>query len=173
LIRISSRRLRYFPRFISLALSLALLACPPAFADHIDKTLGDVLAAAESLFKAMQAKNYIGIWGLLSSASQETMIDDTYTAIAKEGGKEVPKEEIRRDFGEGGPIARGYWNGFLENFDPRLALEQSKWEKGTIGADRAEILIISKTAEKPALLKLFREKGGWKVGLVESFWGRK
>lgn len=121
----------------------------------------------------MQAKNYPGIWALLSAASHKTVIDDTFTAIAKEGGKEVPKEEIRRNFSEGGPIARGYWNGFLENFDPRLALEQSKWEVGSIGPDRAEILITGKTAEKPALLKLFRENGGWKVGLVETFWGRK
>ncbi|PWB62247.1 MAG: hypothetical protein C3F14_10130 [Deltaproteobacteria bacterium] len=121
----------------------------------------------------MQAKNYVGIWGLLSAASQKTLIDETSTAIAEASGKQVPKEEIRREFSEGGPIARGYWNGFLENFDPRLALEQSTWEKGTIGADRAEILITYKTAEKPALLKLFRENGGWKVGLVETFWGRK
>lgn len=173
MIRISSRRFRCFSRLFCLLLSLFLLACPPAFADDSDKTLGDVLSAAENLFKAMQAKNYPGIWALLSAASHKTVIDDTFTAIAKEGGKEVPKEEIRRNFSEGGPIARGYWNGFLENFDPRLALEQSKWEVGSIGPDRAEILITGKTAEKPALLKLFRENGGWKVGLVETFWGRK
>jgi hypothetical protein len=121
----------------------------------------------------MKIRDYRGIWGTLSAASRETIVDETRKSIARSGGKEVPKEELRRDFDEGGPIARGYWNGFLLQFNPDLVLEQSRWEKGPIGSDRAEIRITYKTAEKPALLKLFREEGGWKVGLVETFWGRK
>ncbi len=86
-----------------------------------------------------------------------------------------PRGFVSRDYGfeAGGPIARGYWNGFLVQFNPDIALEQSRWERGKIAGDRAEITITYKTAEKPALLKLFRENGRWKAGLVETFWGRK
>jgi hypothetical protein len=121
----------------------------------------------------MKNRDFRGIWETLSAASREVIVDETRKSIARSGGEDLPKEEVRRDFGEGGPISRGYWNGFLTHFNPDLVLEQSRWEKGEIGTDRAEIRIIYKSAEKPAILKLFRENGGWKVGLVETFWGRK
>ena len=145
----------------------------PAHADDPDKTLNDVIASAEGMFRAMKNRDYPAIWGVLTSVSRDTIVDDTRRETARSGGKEIPKAEIRRNFDASGPVARKYWDGFLERFDPDLALSLSLWEKGAIGADRAEILITYKTSEKPALLKLFREDGGWKVGLVESFWGRK
>jgi len=173
LIGIPASRSSSLFRLFFLALSLIVLACPSARAEDPDKTLNEVVSAAESMFNAMKNRDYPAIWAVLSATSRSTIVDETRKAIATSTGKEVPEEELRRDFSEGGPVARGYWNGFLEQFDPALALEQSKWEKGTIGSDRAEILIIYKTAEKPALLKLFRENGRWKAGLVETFWGRK
>ncbi|MBI5343521.1 MAG: hypothetical protein HZB63_09485 [Deltaproteobacteria bacterium] len=152
---------------------LTIFFCPPALADGPDKSLADILSSAESLFKAMQAKNYTSVWAGLSAASRNTIIEETRKEIARNGaGKTASMEEVRRDFAEGGPIARGYWIGFMTHFDPGLVLEQSRWEMGKIAGDRAEILITYKTAEKPALLKLFRENGGWKVGLVETFWGK-
>lgn len=154
-------------------LFLLALACPAALAGDLDKTLGDILSSAESCFIAMKNNDYRGIWGTISAASRKTIVDETRKSIARSGGKEIPEEEVRRDFAEGGPIARGYWIGFLEHFNPDLALEQSRWEKGSIGRDRAEILITFKSAEKPAIVKLYREEGSWKVGLVETFWGRK
>ena len=38
--------------------------------------------------------------------------------------------------------------------------------------DRAEILLTHHGATHPATLKMFREDGDWKVGLVETFWSR-
>jgi hypothetical protein len=38
--------------------------------------------------------------------------------------------------------------------------------------DRAEILLTHHGADHPATLKMFREDGGWKTGLVETFWSR-
>ena len=169
----SSYRSLSLIRLVCIALCLFALARPSAFADDPDRTLGDILSSAESCFKAMKTRDYQGIWKTLSAASRNTIIDETRKSIARAGGNELPKEEVRRDFDEGGPIARGYWYGFLAHFNPDLVLEQSRWEKGSIGSDRAEILITYKKAENPAILKLFREDGGWKVGLVETFWGRK
>lgn len=154
-------------------MAVSFLSSPVAFADAPDKTLNEILSSAESLFTAMKNRDYPAVWNVITAASKTAIVDDTYKAIVRNGGKEIPKEEIRQDFDASGPIARRYWDGFLKRFDPDLALEQSRWEKGTIGSDRAEILILHKMAEKPALLKLFREGNGWKVGLVETFWGRK
>ena len=81
-------------------------------------------------------------------------------------------EAVRGDFVAGGPIARDYWDAFLRRFDPDVALEQSRWEIGSVGKDRAEILLTHHGADHPATLKMFREDGGWKVGLVETFWPR-
>jgi hypothetical protein len=41
-----------------------------------------------------------------------------------------------------------------------------------VGKDRAEILLTHRGAEHPAVLKMFLETGGWKAGLVETFWSR-
>jgi hypothetical protein len=81
-------------------------------------------------------------------------------------------EAVRRDFVAGGPIARDYWDAFLRRFDPDAALEHSRWEIGSVGKDRAEILLTHHGADHPATLKMFREDGGWKTGLVETFWSR-
>jgi hypothetical protein len=170
---LSSYRSLSLIRLVWFALCLLALAPPVALADDPDRTLGDILSSAESCFEAMKTQDYQGIWKTLSAASRNTIVDETRKSIARAGGMEVPKEEVRRDFDEGGPIARGYWYGFLLQFNPDLILEQSRWEKGPIGSDRAEILITYKKSEKPAVLKLFLEDGGWKVGLVETFWGRK
>ncbi len=81
-------------------------------------------------------------------------------------------EVVRSDFVAGGPIARDYWDAFLRRFDPDAALEHSRWQIGSVGKDRAEILLTHHGADHPATLKMFREDGGWKAGLVETFWSR-
>ena len=79
-------------RFLCLLLFLSSLTCRPALADDPDKTLGDILSSAESMFKAMQVKNYGAIWNLLTATTRSTIIDDTGKAIAKAGGKEISKD---------------------------------------------------------------------------------
>ncbi|MGE5700136.1 MAG: hypothetical protein ACM31N_08745 [Deltaproteobacteria bacterium] len=135
--------------------------------------MGEILLSAESIFKAMKNRDFPGIWSVLSEASRSSIIRETSASIIRSGGKEVATEDLRKDFVEGGPVATDYWNGFLEHFDPDLALEQSKWEKGSIGGERAEIRLTYRNAERPALLLMFREKGAWKVGLIETFGARK
>ena len=81
-------------------------------------------------------------------------------------------DAVRSDFVAGGPIARDYWDAFLRRFDPDAALEHSRWEIGSVGKDRAEILLTHHGADHPATLKMFLEDGAWKVGLVETFWTR-
>ena len=150
-----------------------------------------ILARAESLFQSMKTRDYPAIFAALSAKSQETIVAETASALATDAKQAPPgkataadtpsapakasppdPEAARRDFIAGGPIARDYWDAFLRRFDPDVALEHSRWEIGSVGKDRAEILLTHRGAEHPARLKMLLEDGGWKVGLVETFWSR-
>jgi hypothetical protein len=118
----------------------------------------------------MKRRDYPAIFAALSAKSRETIVADTSSVLAK-----TPPPDpgaVRGDFVAGGPIARDYWDAFLRRFDPDAALEHSRWEIGSVGKDRAEILLTHHGADHPAKLKMFREDGGWKAGLVETFWPR-
>jgi len=172
-----------------LVLSLRL----PARAASIDNdpAVPAILDRAESLFQSMKARDYPGIFAALSAKSRTTIVAETTSAISaaanqtpsgKPSGADPPPalpkdpgpglDAVRSDFVAGGLIARDYWDAFLRRFDPNAALEHSRWEIGSVATDRAEILLTHRGAEHPATLKMFREGGGWKVGLVETFWSR-
>ena len=151
-----------------------------------------ILDRAESLFQSMKTRDYPAIFAALSAKSRETIVAETTTALLAAAGKQaspggppsvdaptVPvknpppgPEAVDSDFIAGGPIARDYWDAFLRRFDPDAALEHSRWEIGSVEKDRAEILLTYRGADHPATLKMSREDGGWKVGLVETFWSR-
>lgn len=129
-----------------------------------------VLRPTERLFQAMKARDYPGIWDLLSSTSKAKITADVAREHARLKAGSIDNEEIARDFAEGGEIARAYWTGYLEQFDPDTALTRSRWEIGEIGDRQAEIRITYRDADRPAILKLTREEGRWKIGLAETFW---
>jgi len=146
----------------------------PALAqqNHPEETA--ILAAAETLFQTLKSRDYPATWRVLTGKSRETIVSETDDAIrrAGAGAPPVPKERIREDFAAGGPISRQYWEGFLRRFDPDDALEKSRWQMGAWEKDRAEVLITRQGADRPAVLRMFREGEGWKAGLVETFWIR-
>lgn len=178
---------------VASAAFLVLSLCTPARAaspeDH--PAVPAILARAESLFQSMKRRDYPAIFAALSAKSRETIVAETSSALAAAAkqvspGKPIAAgpphtpaiapppnlEAVRNDFAAGGPIARDYWDAFLRRFDPDAALEHSRWEIGSVGKDRAEILLTHHGADHPATLKMFREDGGWKAGLVETFWPR-
>jgi hypothetical protein len=188
--------MRYPIRFlyhVASAAFLVLSLCLPAHAaspeDH--PAVPAILARAESLFLSMKSRDYPAIFAALSAKSRETIVAETSSALAA-AAKQAPPgkpttadaphapamapppapEAVRGDFVAGGPIARDYWDAFLRRFDPDAALEHSRWEIGSVGKDRAEILLTHHGGNHPATLKMFREDGGWKAGLVETFWSR-
>jgi hypothetical protein len=161
--------------FLFLACPLPFLAAAPARAaspeDH--PAVPAILARAESLFQSMKSRDYPAIFAALSAKSRETIVAETSAALAAPPKNPAPGlEPVRRDFVAGGPIAHDYWDAFLRRFDPDAALEHSRWQIGSVEKDRAEILLTHHGADRPATLKMFREDGGWKVGLVETFWSR-
>jgi len=181
------------PGRVAAAVLLVLSLYPPARAaspeDH--PAVPAILARAESLFRSMKARDYPAIFAALSAKSRETIVAETASALAA-AARQTPPEKatatgtpssparapapgldaVRGDFIAGGPIARDYWDAFLRRFDPDAALEHSRWRIGSVGKDRAEILLTHHGADRPATLRMFREDGGWKAGLVETFWSR-
>ncbi len=124
-----------------------------------------ILQTAESCFKAMKQKDYVGIWNTLSTKSKTAIAGDVF----KRAAGTYSKEQVETDFSIGGLIARSYWDEYLFYFDPDTVLKDSKWDMGPIGRDQAEIILQYKKAEQPARLKMFKEQGLWKVGLIETF----
>ena len=157
---------------VILALSLILPLAVSAVAQTDEREVDAVLTAAETLFVKLKAREYKTVWGLLTEKSQETIVKDTYKSLAKTGVT-YSRDEVSADFGRGGSVSEVYWEGYLSAFDPDLVLRQSAWSMGALKKDRAEIILTYKKSEKPAELKMFKEKGRWKVGLVETFWSRK
>ena len=177
---------------VSLLLFALLFVADPAYAvpPEENPAVPAILAQAESLFQSMKARDYPAIFAALSAKSRETIVAETSSALA--AARQAPPgmppsadapsapardpapgpEAVRRDFAAGGPIARDYWDAFLRRFDPDAALEHSRWEIGSVGKNRAEILLTHRGADHPAKLKMFREDGGWKACLVETFWSR-
>lgn len=133
-----------------------------------------ILITAENTFKMMQSRDLKGIWDCLTEKSKQRIVDDTYKSYLKLAKKEnIPtpsKKDILNDFETVGRIAREYWEAFLENFDPKTVLEQSEWKIGKVEGNYAEIIIHYKKSERPAILQMFKERGVWKTGLVETFW---
>jgi len=161
-------------KILLIVLFLSVMSCfsTTAAAENYDHEWDKILFSAESLFKAMKERNYSTIWGSLTAESKNNIVNNVYKASIK-SGIEYSKEQISTDFEIGGLISKTYWNSYLYEFDPDMVLEQSKWDIGFIKKTRAEIKIQYKKSEKPALLQMYKEDNAWKVGLEETFEGRR
>jgi hypothetical protein len=154
--------------------AFVMFAALPAFADSRDTQIDTILNSAESLFKTMKVKDYKGIWAYLSGPSRVTVVNDTYKALVANSPAVKPdmqysKEMVESDFRSGGPIAKAYWDAYLQNFNPDWLLEQSKWQMGKIEKGKAEIVIQYRKGEGPVNLQMVAENGKWRVGLMETF----
>ncbi|MBF0327591.1 MAG: hypothetical protein HQL10_00360 [Nitrospirae bacterium] len=127
-----------------------------------------------SIVTAAESKNYIEIWNFLTTESKETILKDVYKEEKKAGfRKDFTLKYVEDNFSECKELCVTYWYNFLTAFDPEMVLSQSKWEIGFVRSDKAEIIVTYKTAQQPAKLKMFKENGAWKFGLVETFWVRR
>ncbi len=131
--------------------------------------IGPILHQAEGLFRDMRARDYPAIWALLSAKSRETIVFDVSKECDRTEAGKPDDQQIERDFERGGAIARAYWEGYLREFDPETVLSETRWEMGEVAEDSAEIRITRKGADRPAVLRMVREGGIWKVGLIETF----
>ena len=153
-----------------LALLLGLFLLPAVKA--VQDETAELLDSAESLFKAMKLKNYPEIWMRLTDKSHKIIAEQVYKAMEKVDETGYSVALVEQDFTVGGPVARSYWNAYLDTFHVEYVLEQSTWEIGFIKKDKAEICLLYRKAEHPARLKMLKEHNQWKVGLMETFRGR-
>jgi hypothetical protein len=159
--------------FVLLLAGYSFLFDPPmAPAQGNYETTAPILDSAETFFISLKKRNFGTVWDLLSAESHKTIINDIYKA-SKKSGENLHKEAIARDFDAKGELFTTFWDAFLREFDPEMALEHSRWEMGFIKKNKAEIIILYKKADRPAKLKMFKENGGWKVGFSETFGTRK
>jgi hypothetical protein len=147
---------------------------------HVQKELNRagesrILAAAESFFLALRDGSFDGAWRLLTKKSRERIIDDVFRSMRKEDDS-VEREDVADDFRENGILFRSYWNSFRAGVDVDSVLDKSRWEMGEVEGNLAVINITYPESSGITRLKLYREQGLWKVGLVETFrtrWARK
>lgn len=129
----------------------------------------EVLTSAEGFFVALKEKRFSDVWDSLTLKSRETIIDEVFNEINKNGPR-MGKELVREDFCSNGELSKTYWNSFLRNFDPDIVLEKSVWSIGKVKGDKATILLKLSGSDYSSELKLFKEEGRWHFGLSESFW---
>jgi hypothetical protein len=141
-------------------------------AEYDAASVTPVLNSAEKFFVSLKNRNFSESWELLSEKSRKTIIEDV-SESNKKIGNIISKETIKTDFNNKGSISNHYWAAFVASFDPDIVLEHSRWELGFIKKQKAEIITTYKNSKNPTVLKMYRESGSWRVGLVETFWSIK
>jgi hypothetical protein len=138
----------------------------------VDKVQEEVLTSAEGFFIALKEKRFDDAWKSLTTKSRDTIVSEVYKEINKTKAK-IGRELVTEDFDNNGELSRCYWDAFIKNFDPDAVLEQSTWNIGQMKEDTAIIVLQYKESQYNSELKLFKEDGRWRVGLIESFWMMK
>ena len=148
------------------------IAVVPATSEQSQEEVAGLFSAARNFFRNIEKKDYTLVWDAITVKSRETIINTIYKNQKKTGVR-FSREGIMKDFDNCGVICKSFWDAYFSTFDPELALEQSKWDIGSIKKNKAEILITHRSAESPAKLKMFKESGSWKIGFTETFWTKK
>lgn len=154
-------------------LTIALFFAPPAInslaQSYDDENVIRLLTTAKGFFRSIENRDYAVIWDTITVKSRAQIIKNVHKA-QKGTGERSSMVQIRTDFANCAVTCRSFWDAYFNAFDPKLALEESRWEIGFVKKRKAEILITHRDSERPAQLKMYREKGVWKVGLMETFW---
>ena len=135
-------------------------------------SLNTILYSAEDFFISIKQGDFKTSWDLLSEKSKDKIINEIFNA-SRDNGAVTEKDDIRRSFIKKGLIATNFWNAARSKFDPDMVLEESHWEIGFIKNSKAEIIITYRKSSHPSRLKMYKEQGSWRVGLVETFWSRR
>lgn len=127
-----------------------------------------ILSSAESLFKAMKAKDYPLIWAGLSQQSKNVIVANILKA-EKQRNIEHVESDIVNDFSSGNSLSRLYWDAYLSRFDVNSVLDESRWELDEIKNKSAGIKLHYRRSETPTILRMFKENGRWVTGLLETW----
>lgn len=163
----------YLRYIIILLLFISFVGSPDIFhsqvrAEHISESEIRVLEKAEYFFTSLRDKKFEIVWSLLSTKSQEEIIDEIIKSSEKMGGS-LKREAIQRDFEKKGSIFINYWSAFVANINTNMILNDSLWEIGYVKKNKAQLIITFKKSKNPAKLMMYKENRDWRVGLFETF----
>ena len=139
--------------------TLDISSAQPAF----QRDFSTPTAANRTFFEAVAKGNFSIAWEGLSRKSQREFIK-----LVAESEK-IPISQARDLFQKNRPgIQKGFWESFRKSSKLALFVPQAKyeliWEKG----NRAEVRASSNDG-RSLLGKLYKEKGKWRLGYMESF----
>lgn len=155
------------------ALMLSLVAPGASLGQSLDDPqVVEVFLAARTFFEEIEKGSNAALWKSITAESRKKIVDTIYKE-QKKTGESSTRDQIRDNFESCGSICTAFWRAYSASFDREVTLQLSRWELGFLKKNKAEILITHPRADRPAKLKLFREDGKWKVGMMESFWGRR
>jgi hypothetical protein len=177
-------------RVASAAFLVVLLSLPArAASPQDDPAVPAILARAESLFQSMKSRYYPAVFAALSVKSRETIVAETSSALAaavtqappgKPYSADTPTalardpapgpEAVRRDFTAGRPIALRLLGRLPSPLRPGRRPGAQPLGDRLRGEGPGGDPPHPPWRRHPATLKMFREDGGWKAGLVETFW---
>ena len=157
-------------KMVAVSVLLTLAMPSSSFSQSLeDPEVVALFMAAREFFQTIESKDYSGVWERITAESREKIIDAIYKE-QKNTGESSTRGIIRSDFNRCGPVCESFWKAYFKAFDPDSTLKQSRWDLGYIKKRKAEIWITHMRADRPAKVKLFREEGTWKIGVMESFW---
>jgi len=157
-----------------LGIILCVLSCSLFLPDitFADKTEDEILSVAEGFFVALKEKRFADAWNLLTIKSKNTIVDEVYRGINKTNTK-IGRDVVGEEFEKRGELFKIYWDAFSKKFDADTVLSQSVWNIGEIKQDISVLILRYKRSEYDSDLKIYKEDGQWRFGLVESYWSRK
>ena len=142
-----------------------------ANSSYAKENAGDVLTPPFSFFLNLKEHNYDKLWGLLTDNSKKYIADSIEKSFKKNHVK-IGEKKIYGNMSEGGYIAKAYWGGFLKTFKPNTVLKYSIWKVKSIGSNKAQIAINYKYGKGSTIFDVYKQRGKWKFGLIESLYGR-
>lgn len=150
---------------------LNLYSCKSVQPASTAQDSNSIIEVAETFFTSLQRKDFQKVWDCLTEKSKNRLIADILKYY-KDSNFDL-RSTLESEFKTGSGASIQFWENYIFNFDPNMALKESKWEIGKITGGYGELLLTHKNSQRPAILRFYKEANQWKFGLVESFWTRK
>jgi hypothetical protein len=123
--------------------------------------LNDTETVVEQFFSSIAAKNFLDSWKMLSTYSQDTIV----TMVAEEAEK---SPELIRSLFEINhrSVQSGFWDSFRASSQIPALVPRAIYHQTNRNENFATVLV--RVGEEEIRFELYEEKGGWKLGLIES-----
>lgn len=134
---------------------------------------------AIKFFTHLHNEDRVSAWNLLSSISQEKLVNDIYNELQSNENvpheaKHIPKEQIKAAFESDYPgITRAFWKGFVEASFVKAIVEYATFQMVENLEDKLKLEINFKFSDDKKVsfpLKMRKEDDAWKIAYFEPEW---